>query len=134
MFWKFANNAQESQDDGDEHPSSGSRLLFTRGYSVFNAAQVDGYSPKVEREETIPERIARADAFFQCIGADLTHGGNRAYYSPMSDHIQMPPLAAFFESVSYYSTLAHEHTHWSAKAERCDRQLGKRFGDSAYIG
>src|SRR5271169_3724949 len=88
VFWKFANNAQESQDDGDEHPSSGSRLLFTRGYAVFNAAQVDGYSPKAEREETIPERIARADAFFQGIGADLKHGGNRAYYSPLSDHIQ----------------------------------------------
>jgi antirestriction protein ArdC len=31
-----------------------------------------------------------------------------------------------------YSTLAHEHTHWTAKSERCDRQLGKRFGDNAY--
>jgi antirestriction protein ArdC len=131
VFWKFANNAQESQDD-DEHPSSGSRLLFTRGYAVFNAAQVDGYSPKAEREETTPERIARAGAFFEGIGADVRHGGNRAYYSPMTDHIQMPPLAAFFESVSYYSTVAHEHNHWTAKAERCDRQLGKRFGDSAY--
>ena len=132
VFWKFANNAQESQDDGDEHPGSGSRLLFTRGYSVFNAAQVDGYAPKPEPEQTIPERIARADGFFQGIGADLKHGGNRAYYEPVSDHIQMPPLAAFFESVAYYSTLAHETTHWTAKAERCDRQLGKRFGDNAY--
>jgi len=38
----------------------------------------------------------------------------------------------FVESVSYYSTLAHEHTHWTANAGRCDRQLGKRFGDNAY--
>ena len=68
----------------------------------------------------------------QSIGADLRHGGNRAYYSPASDHIQMPPFQAFAENVSYYSTLAHEHTHWTAKSERCDRQLGKRFGDSAY--
>jgi len=132
VFWKFANSAQESQDDISETPSSGSRLLFTRGYAVFNAAQVDGDTPKAEPEATMPERIARADAFFQAIGADVVHGGNRAYYSPMSDHIQMPPLAAFFENVSYYSTLAHEHTHWTAKTERCDRQLGKRFGDSAY--
>ena len=41
-------------------------------------------------------------------------------------------LRAFAENVSYYSTLAHEHTHWTARAERCDRQLGKRFGDNAY--
>ena len=44
----------------------------------------------------------------------------------------MPPFQAFKENVSYYSALAHEHTHWTAKTERCDRQLGKRFGDSAY--
>jgi antirestriction protein ArdC len=32
----------------------------------------------------------------------------------------------------YYSTLAHEQTHWTSKPSRCDRQLGKRFGDNAY--
>jgi antirestriction protein ArdC len=41
VFWKFANDSNESQDDGDQ-PASSSRLIFTRGYSVFNAAQVDG--------------------------------------------------------------------------------------------
>jgi antirestriction protein ArdC len=44
----------------------------------------------------------------------------------------MPPFQAFVESVPYYSTLAHEHTHWTANGGRCDRQLGKRFGDNAY--
>ncbi len=39
---------------------------------------------------------------------------------------------AFAENLGYYSTLAHEHTHWTAHTARCDRQLGKRFGDSAY--
>jgi antirestriction protein ArdC len=133
VFWKFANNAQEDQNGEDEHLSTGSRLLFTRGYSVFNAAQVDGYTPKPEPEIPMLERIQLADACFQSIGADVRHGGNRAYYSPVSDHIQMPPFPAFTENVSYYSTLAHEHTHWTAKSERCDRQLGKRFGDNAYV-
>ncbi len=35
-------------------------------------------------------------------------------------------------AISYYSTLAHEHTHWTASAARCNRELGKRFGDNAY--
>ena len=131
VFWKFANNAAESED-GDESPKSASRLLFTRGYSVFNAAQVDGYTPKAEAEMPMPERIERAEAFFRNIGATLHHGGNRAYYAPDSDYIQMPPFGAFVENVAYYSTLAHEHTHWTAKDNRCDRQLGKRFGDNAY--
>jgi antirestriction protein ArdC len=131
VFWKFANNAAESED-GDESAKSGSRLLFTRGYSVFNAAQVDGYAPKTEPDMPMPERIERAEVFFRTIGADLRHGGNRAYYTPDADYIQMPPFGAFRENVAYYSTLAHEHTHWTAKDNRCDRQLGKRFGDNAY--
>ena len=44
VFWKFAHDTAESQEDG----AGRSRLLFTRGYSVFNAAQVDGYTPKAE--------------------------------------------------------------------------------------
>jgi antirestriction protein ArdC len=80
----------------------------------------------------MPERIAHAEAFFQSIGANLRHGGNEAFYSPSTDHIQMPPFPAFKESISYYSVLAHEHTHWTATAGRCNRELGKRFGDNAY--
>src|SRR5271167_4807214 len=38
VFWKFANESGESQDDGAESSGGRSRLLFTRGYSVFNAA------------------------------------------------------------------------------------------------
>src|SRR6185312_10634748 len=45
VFWKFANDPDELQDDA-EHPLYSSRLLFARAYSVFNAAQVDGYTPK----------------------------------------------------------------------------------------
>ncbi|MCU1338929.1 MAG: hypothetical protein JWO19_4510 [Bryobacterales bacterium] len=131
VFWKFANQSRESQDDGDT-PATSSRLLFTKGYSVFNAAQVDRYAPKADAERPMPERIEQADAFFKSIGADLRHGGNQAFYSPSGDFVQMPPFEAFRENVSYYSVLAHEHTHWTANAARCNRELGKRFGDNAY--
>jgi antirestriction protein ArdC len=127
VFWKFANGTRETDDDG---PANSSRLLFTRGYSVFNAAQVDGYNPPADSAMPMLERIEQAESFFKSVGADVRHGGNQAYYAPVSDHIQMPPFRAFREAISYYSTLAHEHTHWTAS--RCDRQLGKRFGDNAY--
>ena len=79
-----------------------------------------------------PTVIEHAEAFFGSIGATVRHGGNEAFYRPSTDHIQMPPFAAFKDGVAYYSVLAHEHTHWTANAARCDRQLGKRFGDNAY--
>jgi antirestriction protein ArdC len=131
VFWKFANNAAET-DDGDDTPKSGSRLLFTRGYSVFNAAQVDGYEPKPDADTPIEQRIESAEQFFHSINARVAHQGNRAFYSPADDAITLPPFAAFFTPTDYYSTRAHETGHWTAKADRCNRELGKRFGDSAY--
>src|SRR5499427_10676680 len=44
----------------------------------------------------------------------------------------MPGFDQFPEAPQYYSVLAHETTHWTSYASRCDRQLGKRFGDVAY--
>ena len=80
VFWKFAHDSAET-DDGETH-KSGSRLLFTRGYSVFNAAQVDGYTPKPDAETPMPERITHADAFFARIGASVRHGGNKPSIRP----------------------------------------------------
>jgi antirestriction protein ArdC len=131
VFWKFANSAAET-DDGDDTPKSGSRLLFTRGYSVFNAAQVDGYTPKSDPDTPIEQRIEAAEQFFSRINARVTHLGNRAFYSPDTDSITLPPFAAFFTPTDYYSTRAHETGHWTSHADRCNRELGKRFGDNAY--
>jgi antirestriction protein ArdC len=131
VFWKFANNAAET-DDGEDTPKAGSRLLFTRGYSVFNAAQVDGYSPKADTETPVEQRIESAETFFARINARVVHQGNRAFYSPDTDAITLPPFGAFFTPVDYYSTRAHETAHWTSTVSRCDRQLGKRFGDNAY--
>ena len=131
VFWKFANDAAET-DDGDDTPRSGSRLLFTRGYSVFNAAQVDGYTPKADPDMPIEQRIESAEQFFGRINARVVHQGNRAFYSPADDTITLPPFAAFFTPLDYYGTRAHETGHWTSRTDRCNRELGKRFGDNAY--
>ena len=131
VFWKFANSS-ETQDGSEEQPVSSSRLLFTRGYSVFNAAQVDGYVPKADADTPIEQRIESAEVLFRQVSARVAHQGNRAFYSPVEDTITLPPFAAFFTPIDYYSTRAHETGHWTGKAERCNRELGKRFGDNAY--
>lgn len=133
VFWKFSTNAKESQEgDDDEAMAGGSKLIFTRGYSVFNAAQVDGYTLAAAAETTKEQRIGQAEEFFGAIGVEVRHGGNQAYYMRSTDHVQMPTFDAFVDGVAYYSTMAHEFTHWTAKEDRCDRQMGKRFGDMAY--
>ena len=104
----------------------------TRGYSVFNAAQVDGYATPALPVLPEAERIDRAEAFFAALGADIRHGGSRACYVPSLDQIRMPLFAAFRDPVAYYATLAHEATHLTGHASRCNRHLRGRFGEEAY--
>ncbi|WP_068240746.1 ArdC family protein, partial [Tritonibacter horizontis] len=105
----------EEQDDGTEEER---KIPFMKGYSVFNVDQIEGlpeqYYAKPEPIIDGVERIAHADAFFAATGADLRHGGNRAFYSGGSDHVQMPAFESFRSPEAYYATLAHELTHNAA--------------------
>ena len=106
-----------------------------KGFTVFNVEQIEGlpahYYTKAEPREPIA-RIEQAEAFFAATGAVITHGGNMAYYFPGHDLVRMPPRDSFRDAESYCAVLAHELTHWTSHPSRCDRELGKRFGDGAY--
>ena len=71
-------------------------------------------------------------------GAEVVNGGVSACYRPDTDTIHMPDEERFFDTKhstrteSYYSTLFHELTHWTGIEKRCNRDMGKRFGDEAY--
>jgi antirestriction protein ArdC len=109
--------------------------LFAKGYAVFNVEQIDHLPERFYEAAPVAataERIKLADQWAVGTGAEIRHGGSKAFFSPKSDHVQMPPLEAFYEHEAYYATLAHELTHWSGAKARLDRQFGKRFGDKEY--
>jgi len=115
--------------------------LFARATPVFAAEQVDGYQPSVidaPPTTTVITPLEQAEAFVTATGANIVHGGSRACYVPRTDNIHMPPRDVFIGSPTstpaeaYYSTLLHELTHWTSAPSRCNRELGKRFGDQAY--
>lgn len=128
VFWKPLDDDQEAEE-GDEQPG---RRFLARGYHVFNAAQVDGYSLPDIAPQPEGERIAHAEEFFAGVGATVRHDGNRAFYSPVGDFIQMPPFAAFCDPVAYYATLAHETVHYTGHPARCARDMKGRFGSDSY--
>lgn len=62
-----------------------------RASFVFNAAEVDGFTPPDAPEPLGPiERIEAADRFIRATQAVIAHGGDRAFYRPSTDTIQMP--------------------------------------------
>lgn len=108
---------------------------FLKSYTVFNADQIDGLPDRYTLKPALPnnvERDAQAEAFFKGTGAEIRHGGDKAFFSPTQDFIQMPHLESFKDQAGYYATLAHEMTHWTGHESRLAREFGKRFGDEAY--
>ena len=130
FFWKSLREGQEAeQDDGED----GSRARFVaRAYNVFNADQVEGYEPPSVPVLAEEERVAKAEAFFAAIPAEIRHSGSMACYMPEADVVQMVPFSRFESATAYYSVLAHELTHWSGAKARLDRDLSGRFGSEAY--
>lgn len=131
----FIGGTVAGKPDVTDHDAKSESHLFCKGYSVFNRLQVDSCKlPKrFEPKLSYTERIARADVFFDGLpGLQVKDGGNRAYYRPDADTVHMPGFDQFAEPKAYYSVLAHETTHWTSHASRCDRQLRERFGDEAY--
>lgn len=132
----YADRIQRAETDleGDEAVRS---IPFLKAYTVFNVEQVEGlpdpfYALAEPRLDPM-RRIARADLFFEATGAEIRHGGDRAYYAVGPDHVQMPPFDAFADPEAYYATLAHECTHWTRHPSRLDRDFGRqRFGDEGY--
>lgn len=124
----------EEAEDGTEEERS---IPFMKAYTVFNVEQIDGlpehYYAKPEPIIDPASRINHAEAFFGATGADIRHGGNRAFYSGDGDHVQMPHFECFRSPEAYYATLAHELTHWTKHAKRLDRDFGrKRWGHPGY--
>lgn len=111
-------------------------IHFLKGYTVFNARQIDDLPARFYAAPDPPasalQRIERAEAYFKATGAVINQGGNRAFYAPGPDRIQMPPFEAFRDAESYYATLGHECVHWSGAKSRLDRDLSGRFGTHAY--
>ncbi|MCP4303893.1 MAG: DUF1738 domain-containing protein [bacterium] len=108
------------------------RALVPRVYSVFNAAQVDGWTPPAPAAATEIDRNALADTFIVNTGAQITYGHNHAAFLPAADRIELPAPKQFADTEALYSTTCHELTHWTGHTSRLSRDLAGRFGDDAY--
>lgn len=117
--------------EGDE-PNA---IPFLKRFIVFNAAQCEGLPPSLTAPAApLPERMVHEDAerLIAATSADFRAGGDRAYYVPSADYIQVPPQPAFFEQINYYRTCFHELGHWTGHATRLARDLSGGQGSKLY--
>lgn len=124
LFCKALKKSAEDEDTGDERQES---FFVLRYYTVFNADQVAGAERFQVTEEQpgvgiVAPDFTPAEELIVATEADIRHGGERAFYSPVGDYIQMPHRERFESSGAYFETLLHETCHWSERRQNLDRQ------------
>lgn len=131
IFWKWLNTA-----DSEGSESQDSRIVkipMLRYYNVFNLEQTEGITAPVPEENIDHQPLPLPEQVFQNMPQrpELKFGGNRAYYSPTLDYVQLPHLSTFNTPEEYYNTLWHELSHATGHSKRLAR---KSILEPSYFG
>lgn len=141
VFWKQTMIKDIDLETGEEIET---RIPVLRYYTVFHISDCDGIRAKYDdpSENTHIEPLAEAETIVESyrqresLKIVRDQKGDRAFYSPSRDFIQVPTMEQFAKTEEYYSTLFHEMTHSTGHASRLNRFVGKAanaaFGSEEY--
>jgi antirestriction protein ArdC len=122
---------RRAERDGDE-PGA---IPFLKRFTVFNTDQCENLPDGlVSAPPPVPEGLIlpQAEALIDATGADFRIGGDRAFYSPTNDYVQVPRPDAYFEPINWHRTALHELGHWVGHPSRLARDLSGVFGSALY--
>lgn len=128
---------QPASPPGGTAPEDANRRFVARASYVFNAEQVDGWSPPDQPPASAIEPCDAAEELVRRSRATVRYGHSSAYYDYQVDRICLPQPEWFVGSPtstpveSYYSTLLHELVHWTGATHRLSRPFD-RFGTEVY--
>ena len=132
IFWKWLDRNEEGVTT--MNTLSKAKIPMLRYYNVFNLEQTGGISEPMPEDSNhdhqplaFPEEVFRA----MPLRPELKIGGNRAYYSPTLDYVQLPHLSTFDTPEEYYNTLWHECIHATGHQSRLAR---KSILEPSYFG
>ncbi|RWM40255.1 zincin-like metallopeptidase domain-containing protein [Mesorhizobium sp.] len=107
---------------------------FLKRFTVFNAEQCEGLPADIA-VCPLPDPALiepRVEALIKATGIDFRIGGDRAYYSPTQDRVQVPPPQAYFEPINWHRTALHELGHATGHPSRLARDFSGSFGTRKY--
>ncbi|WP_313434697.1 zincin-like metallopeptidase domain-containing protein [Novosphingobium sp.] len=122
---------ERARESGGEARS----IAFLKRFTVFNVAQCEGLPDDIMPQPVaLPEReiLPVAEVLIAASGVDFRVGGDKAFYAPGADFVQVPPQQAFHDQVNYYRTCLHELTHATGHKSRLGRDLTNGFGSKDY--
>ena len=121
-------------DEGGDEVVTGYRLL--KQYTVFNREQVEGADlDRPGYRSTGPitpfDGHREADEVIAATGADIRYGGDRAFYRPSEDYIQLPHKRQFVMPDEFYFTAFHEWRLQCRTTVRPGTRIGPHGSNSA---
>ncbi|MBX9910607.1 MAG: ssDNA-binding domain-containing protein [Beijerinckiaceae bacterium] len=122
------NRARENGEEAQAIP-------FLKRFTVFNTAQYKGLPADVALVAPPPPPgliEPSVEALIKATGIDFRIGGNRAFYAPAQDFVQIPPPQAYFEPINWHRTALHELGHATGHASRLNRDFSGSFGTKKY--
>ncbi len=120
--------ARETGEDAQAIP-------FLKRFTVFNTDQCENLPEDVATgAPPVPAGLIepRVEALIAATGTDFHIGGNRAFYVPAHDYVQVPPPQAYFEPINWHRTALHELGHASGAPHRLNRDFSGSFGSKKY--
>lgn len=110
-------------------------IPFLKRFTVFNTDQCDDLPAEIATvaPPPLPGMIEpQVEALIKATAIDFRIGGNRAFYVPAEDYVQVPPPAAYFEPINWHRTALHELGHASGHHSRLNRDLSGTHGSKKY--
>ena len=108
-------------------------IPFLKRFTVFNTEQCDGLSASASGIAPSAHIVEpQFEALIRATRIDFRIGGDRAFYCPRNDYVQVPAPAAYFESINWHRTALHELAHASGHSSRLNRELSGGYGTKEY--
>lgn len=138
VFWKMI-PVEEEQEDGLKIVK---QIPLLKYINVFHISQVEGVEPLPKEKLNDIAPIENAEIILKNYwtreNITIEHiYGDKAFYSPICDLIQLPLFEQFKEANEYYATAFHESIHSTMKENRCNRAEERKnklvaFGSEEY--
>jgi antirestriction protein ArdC len=108
-------------------------IPFLKRFTIFNTDQCEDLPPDIATAAPPPGLIEpRVEALIKATGINFRIGGDRAFYAPAEDFVQVPPRQAYFEPINWYRTALHELGHATGHRSRLNRDLSGSYGTKKY--
>lgn len=122
---------RRAAETGDEAQA----IPFLKRFTVFNTDQCAGLPNEIAAAAPPPAPgliEPTMEALIKATGVTFRIGGDRAFYAPAQDFVQVPPPQAYFEPINWHRTALHELGHATGHPSRLNRDQSGSYGTKKY--